>query len=512
MGKKSVWILWDQLSTNQAALRQADRSTDTLLFIESRERASSLPFHKHRLVLLLSAMRHFAREREAEGWKVDYHSLAETADDLSALRKHLRTHGPDSILLAEPNNFSEQQEIERLSKKEAIPLRTTATSQFLLSRKDFIDWADGKKRLLMEAHYRRMRERHGLLMLPNGEPEGGRWNFDADNRAGLAEWKKSDAPVPDEEMYEVPDTCTLEVIHEVEKWFPTHPGKASTFWLPVTRKASLHWLERFMENRLPNFGKYQDLMVSRHRTMYHSLISPMINIGLLEPMECMQAAVARGKDGAVPLPAVEGFIRQILGWREFVNGVYWLKMPDYAESNALEANRPLPRFFYDGLTSMNCLRQVLQQTLETGYNHHIQRLMVLGNFLLIAGVRPQEALRWFTEMYVDAHDWVMAANVLGMSLHADGGFMATKPYAAGASYLSKMGDYCANCHYRPDIKSGPGACPFNLLYWSFYDRHQTRFASNPRTAVMVRSWQRRPQPARTRILEEAADFLDSLDE
>jgi deoxyribodipyrimidine photolyase-related protein len=236
----------------------------------------------------------------------------------------------------------------------------------------------------------------------------------------------------------------------------------------------------------------------------------MLNIGLLDPLECAKAAESAYRKGKVPLPATEGFIRQIIGWREFVNGVYWLKMPAYGELNALEAEQPLPAFFYDGNTDLNCLHQTLKEVLKGGFNHHIQRLMILGNFLLLARVNPQEALRWFNEMYIDAHDWVMAANLVGMALHADGGFMATKPYAAGGSYISKMSNYCGACAYSPEIKTGPGACPFNLLYWNFYDVHQDRFASNPRAAMPVRSWRKRSISERDLIVTEARSFLRSL--
>ncbi|MFZ4387936.1 MAG: cryptochrome/photolyase family protein, partial [Chthoniobacterales bacterium] len=244
--------------------------------------------------------------------------------------------------------------------------------------------------------------------------------------------------------------------------------------------------------------------------MFHSIISPMLNMGLLDPLECAKAAETAYSQGKAPLHAVEGFIRQIIGWREFVNGVYWLKMPAYEKVNGLEAVRPLPAFFYDGRTDLNCLHQTLGEVLKGGFNHHIQRLMILGNFLLLAGVNPQEALRWFNEMYVDAHDWVMAANLLGMALHADGGFMSTKPYAAGGAYIHKMSNYCEGCSYSPDIKTGPRACPFNLLYWNFYETHRERFANNPRTAMMVRSWMKRPAEERAAIVTQSTTFLDSL--
>ncbi len=309
---------------------------------------------------------------------------------------------------------------------------------------------------------------------------------------------------------ETPDKITREVMALVAKEFADHPGRAEDFWLPVDRAGAQRWLEEFIATRLAGFGPWEDLMVEGEELLFHSVISPLINLGLLTPRECIDKAVAAYDKGLAPLAGVEGFVRQIAGWREFVNGVYWLKMPDYEKVNGLDAQRPLPGFFYTGETEMNCVRQCVRQVIDTGFNHHIQRLMVLGNFLLLAGVRPEEALRWYLEMYVDAHDWVMAANVLGMVLHADGGFMATKPYAAGSGYISRMSNYCANCRYQTAVKTGPEACPFNYLYWDFYARHEKRFARNPRVGMALRTLAKKTPSEREAIAESASAFLQSL--
>jgi len=271
----------------------------------------------------------------------------------------------------------------------------------------------------------------------------------------------------------------------------------------------LRWLESFVATRLAGFGPWEDLMVEGEALLFHSVISPLINLGLLTPRECIEQAIAAYARGAAPLNSVEGFVRQIAGWREFINGVYWLKMPEYAGVNGLDAQRPLPDFFYTGETDMNCLRQCVTQVKATGFNHHIQRLMVLGNFLLLGGVRPAEALRWYLEMYVDAHDWVMAANVLGMVLHADGGFMATKPYAAGSGYISRMSNYCDGCRYQPKLKTGPEACPFNYLYWDFYARHEKRFARNPRIGMALKKLAKKSPAERQAIRASAEEFWAS---
>jgi deoxyribodipyrimidine photolyase-related protein len=507
---RTVWILADQLSLTNAALLSARKGVDSLLFVESRQTFGKLPYHRHRLMLMISAMRHFAAERRAEGWKVDYHHLAETPDMITALRKHCSVSAPEEILITQPNNHDERLALRSLSGKLNCPLGIIPTAQFLCSEEDFSEMAEGKKRLLMENFYREMRRRTGLLMESDGKPTGGEWNYDVENRATLRDWKKAGSPLPDPLPWPKQDAITRDVALDLERHFPEAPGRAEDFALPVTRKESLEWLGHFIEKRLPDFGTWQDLMIQGEPDMFHSIISPMLNIGLLDPLECAQAAESAYRKGDVPLHAVEGFIRQIIGWREFVNGVYWLKMPSYAKQNLLRAERPLPSFFYDGKTDMNCLRETLGEVLRRGFNHHIQRLMILGNFLLLAGVNPQEALRWFNEMYVDAHDWVMAANLLGMAMHADGGFMATKPYAAGGAYIHKMSNYCEGCVHSPDIKIGPGACPFNLLYWNFFNLHQERFAANPRTAMPVRAWRKRSESERLRIIGEATRFLKNL--
>jgi deoxyribodipyrimidine photolyase-related protein len=508
--RRTVWILADQLSVTNAALLSARKGHDRLLFIESRKTFGKLSYHRHRLTLLLSAMRHFAREREADGWVVDYHRMEDSPDMLSSLTRHCNSCNPSEILITHPNNHDESLALGSLGNKLKCPLRIIPSRQFLCSREDFEELAEGKKRLLMENFYREMRRRTGLLMESDGKPTGGDWNYDAENRGTLQDWKKAGSPRPSQLPRPPQDELTREVAGDLETWFPSAPGKPEDFALPVTRAASLQWLDHFITERLTDFGTWQDLMLQGEPDMFHSIISPMLNIGLLDPLECAKEAETAYRNGKVPLPAAEGFIRQIIGWREFVNGVYWLKMPAYGEFNALDADRPLPSFFYDGKTDLNCLHQTLKEVLKGGFNHHIQRLMILGNFLLLTGVKPQEALRWFNEMYIDAHDWVMAANLLGMALHADGGFMATKPYAAGGSYIRKMSNYCDACAYSPEVKTGAGACPFNLLYWNFYEVHQDRFASNPRAAMPVRSWRKRPTRERELIITETRAFLQSL--
>jgi deoxyribodipyrimidine photolyase-related protein len=506
----TVWVLGDQLCAGHSALAAADRKRDRVLMVESALRGSHVRYHKVKLAMVYAAMRHFARQLRGDGWDVDYRELGAGEDFFSALSSHMAGERRREAVMMEPNALFERGAVLAAAARAEVSLVFTRPVQFLRERDEFASWARGKKRLLMETHYREMRRRFGILVDAGGQPEGGTWNLDAGNRKTVSDWRRSGKPVPPTRKRPVHDALTLRAIADVENSFPDAPGEAANLWAPVTREEALGALRDFTAHRLQAFGDYEDVMVADQPRLFHSLLSAPLNLGLLTPMECIEAAVAALRGGRAPLNAVEGFVRQILGWREFVNGIYWLKMPGYAGLNALGATRDLPDFFYTGDTAMRCLRIALEETLSSAYNHHIQRLMVLGNFLLLAGISPSQSLRWFSEMYLDAFDWVMAPNVLGMSLHADGGFMATKPYAASAAYISKMSDYCTGCHFSPSQKSGPRACPFNLLYWDFYDRHRDRFASNPRTAMMVRSWMRRTPAGRRSITTQARAFLASL--
>jgi deoxyribodipyrimidine photolyase-related protein len=505
--RRTIWVLGDQLGPDNAALAGARKGEDVVFCVESERALRKLSYHKKRLVLLISAQRHYAEELREAGWTVDYHAFGRGVTWESALAAHLKKHKSERILLTQPNNYDELAAAEELAKK--FPIEILPTRQFLVPREEFMAWAKGKKSLLMETHYRRVRQEFGFLMQPDGEPVGGRWNFDEENRKTFRDWGKAGKPQVAVEPVK-PDKITREVMALVDREFPKNPGSTEDFWLPVDRDGALRWLDVFISARLVGFGPWEDLMVEEERLLFHSVISPLINLGLLTPRECIEKAIAAYGRGKAPLASVEGFVRQIAGWREFINGVYWLKMPEYERVNGLNAQRGLPDFFYSGETDMNCLRQCLGQVLGTGFNHHIQRLMVLGNFLLLAGVRPQEALRWFNEMYVDAHDWVMAANVLGMVLHADGGFMATKPYAAGSGYISRMSNYCSGCRYKPEVKTGPEACPFNYLYWDFYARHEARFARNPRVGMALKTLGKKTPVERKAIADSAAEFLQRL--
>jgi deoxyribodipyrimidine photolyase-related protein len=504
---KTVWILGDQLQEDHPALAKADKKHDRVLFVESRKRSGQVNYHQLKLVLTFSAMRHRAEALRKEGWHVDYIEL--TGNFTEGLEAHVAQHKPESIVMQEPSQYEFRQVIPKLARKIGVPIEALPTNQFLVPEADFKAWADDHRHLLMENHYRRVRKKLGLLIERDGEPTGGAWNFDAENRETHSSFERRKvklAPPPEAKL----DATTREVIAMVKREFAERPGDAEKFWLPVTREESLAWLRHFIAHRLPHFGPWEDVMDVDSPSLFHSVLTPMLNIGLLSPRECVDAAIAAYHKGLAPIASVEGFVRQITGWREFINGVYWHRMPGYEELNALDAQRPLPAWIYTGETEMNCLHHVIKQVIDTGYNHHIQRLMVLGNFFLLGGFEPGAVLRWYLEMYVDAHDWVMAANVIGMVLHADGGYMATKPYAAGSGYINKMSNYCEGCRYRPDKKTGPDACPFNYLYWNFYALHEARFARNPRVGMMIKTWQKKPAAEKAEIRRQAEAFLSQL--
>jgi deoxyribodipyrimidine photolyase-related protein len=515
-----VWILGDQLLPEHP-LVGTPREGWAVAMVESVPRARRLRYHQQKLTLLFAAMRHHGAALERAGHRVLYHRLedalpgaaeaeapgGEPPDSGEVLAAWVRLHGVRAIHVLEPNDFHTQAALPALAERLGVPIELHPSPMFVLARQEFLDWAQGKRTLVMERHYRRLRERLGVLMTAEGGPVGGVWNTDTENRQTRSQFRKAGPAVPRVATVEA-DAVVREVAEQVARLFADHPGKAAELWLPVTRAGALAWLERFVAERLEGFGPWEDLMVDQEPVLFHSVLSPLLNIGLLTPMECVRAAEAAWAEGRAPLASVEGFVRQIVGWREFIHGMYWRHMPGYLEVNALEAHRPLPRWAYTGKTELRCVGRAIEGALRLGYNHHIQRLMVLGNYFLLGGYAPREVLRWYLEMYSDAYDWVMVPNVLGMVLYADGGWLATKPYAAGPAYLDKMGDHCASCRYNPKLKTGPDACPFQALYWAFQSRHADRFRPHPRQAMMVRQLDRMEDATRQGYVRTAERFLE----
>ncbi len=464
-----IWVLGDQLWTGQAALSscEKEKKQTPVILVESRCYAQQRSYHRQKLVLVWSAMRHFASELRSAGWLVTY-SIAD--DFQTALLNWIEKNGIREVRVMTGNDRPLMQLIQNWQL--GCSVRFIPNNHFLWSAAEFRDWAQGRKRLLLEDFYREGRKRFKVLMNGN-QPIGGQWNFDKQNRRPPQ--VKLETPQP---LWFEPDEMTQSVIDAIKDENLTNYGEIEPFRWGVTRSDAKAVLEHFLRICLPTFGPYQDAMVTGEETLWHSLISPYLNLGLLNPMEVIEAAQKAYFENELELNSVEGFIRQVLGWREYMHGIYHYLDKDYRENNWFNHSEPLPDFYWHSdQTNMNCLHQVLIQVEKTGYAHHIQRLMVLSNFALIVGVDPQEIESWFHAAFVDAHDWVMVSNVIGMGQFADGGILASKPYASSANYINKMSDYCKNCAYNRRQRIGEKACPFNFFYWDFLARHQEKLKS-----------------------------------
>ncbi len=496
-----IVILGDQLSANLASLKGGDPKTDVILMIEAASPAKRVPYHKKKLAFLFSAMRHFAKTLETSGWSVDYVTLDQrenTGSLTTEIGRAIKRHTPSRIMVVEPSSWSARQAMERWADRFGCPVDILEDDRFLSNASEFRNWADGRKQLRMEYFYREMRRKTGLLM--NGDqPEGGKWNFDSENRKPA----KGDLFMPIPKRFKA-DAVTQDVLRLVAQHFPDHFGDLTPFWFGVTAKQARAALNSFLKDALPSFGDYQDAMLTGEKFLYHSILSTYLNAGLLDPLETCRKVEAAYKSGHVPLNAAEGFIRQIIGWREFVRGIYWLKMPSYQHTNFFQAKQPLPAFYWTGETEMTCLREAITQTREEAYAHHIQRLMVTGNFAMLLGTDPHDVHEWYLAVYADAYEWVEMPNTIGMSQFADGGLLGSKPYAASGNYINKMSDYCSSCRYDVKKKTGPDACPFNPLYWDFLNRNEKVLRGNPRMAQIYRTWDRMDDEKKTNYLTSAA--------
>jgi deoxyribodipyrimidine photolyase-related protein len=501
-------ILGDQLSHDLSSLRDIAPAQAVILLMEVAEETTYVRHHKRKIALILSAMRHFADELRHAGWTVDYVRLDDPGNSGSftgEVARAVARHRPTAIRIVEPGEWRVKAMIDGWAELLGLPVDVRIDDRFVCGILEFQTWAQARTELVMEYFYREMRRKTGLLLTADGKPEGGQWNLDKDNRAPPE--RGLNYPEP---MRFVPDAITSEVMALVAERFAGHFGTLETFALPVTADQAQHALAHFIRTALPDFGTYQDAMVTGQDWLYHSWLSPALNLGLLTPLQVAVAAADAYAAGDVPLNAAEGFIRQIIGWREYVRGYYWMEMPDVARANALEATRPLPEFYWTGDTDMLCVAEAVRNTRDHAYAHHIQRLMVLGNFAMLAGVRPQDVADWFLVVYADAYEWVELPNVIGMSQHADGGRLATKPYAGGGAYIDRMSDHCGRCRYAVKQKTGPGACPFNALYWDFLARHERRFRRNRRMTNMYANWDRMTPDVRDAYRASAADFLATL--
>lgn len=500
-------VLGDQLSTTLSALEGLDPARDIILMAEVMGEATYVRHHKQKIAFIFSAMRHFAAELRARGVALDYIALDDPRNSGTLegeITRAIGRHAPDRLVLTEPGEWRVWRMMQDWREELGIPVEIREDDRFIASRDDFHRWAKGRKAFRMEFFYREMRRKTGLLM-DGDNPLGGQWNFDAENRKRLPDAH----PLPARLRF-APDDVTHEVLALVRRCFPQHFGDLEAFGWPVTRAEALRALDHFVEVALPSFGDYQDAMKRGEDFAFHSLLAPALNVGLLTPMEVCLAAERAYLEGSAPLNAVEGFIRQVLGWREFVRGLYWHTMPAYAATNALGANRPLPAFYWTGQTDMACMAECIAATRRNAYAHHIQRLMVTGNFALLAGVRPAEIEEWYLAVYADAFEWVELPNVHGMVMHADGGLLGSKPYAASGAYINRMSDYCRSCRYDPKAKPGAGACPFNALYWSFLADHRATLAGNPRMALPYRALESMDAALLAAHRREAQAFLAAL--
>ncbi len=500
-------VLGDQLSRSLSALDGLDAAQDTVLLMEVMGECEYVPHHPQKIALVLSAMRHFSAALAARGVAVRHVRLDDPDNTGTLTGEVLRavaTLRPRGVVATEPGEYRVAQAMAGWEAALGLPVEIRADDRFLCSLPWFRQWAGGRKQLRMEFFYREMRRATGLLMEAD-QPAGGQWNFDAENRQRLPK-----GVTPPKPPQFTPDAITTEVMALVASRFGGNFGRLQGFNWPVTAAEAALALADFITQRLPLFGDYQDAMAEGQDTLFHALLSTSLNLGLLLPAQVCEAAEAAWREGRAPLNAVEGFIRQILGWREYVRGLYWLKMPGYAELNALGASRKLPAMYWGAPTSMACMRAAIGQTERLAYAHHIQRLMVTGNFALLAGVAPEEINRWYLAVYADAFEWVELPNTHGMAIWADGGIMASKPYAASGAYINRMGDHCRGCEHDVKAATGPKACPFNFLYWDFMARHAESFATNPRMAMPLNTL-RKMDPARVAAMRaEAAGFLERL--
>ncbi|MFO0109692.1 MAG: cryptochrome/photolyase family protein [Alphaproteobacteria bacterium] len=503
-------ILADQLSESIAALQGLDKAQDTVMLCEVMEEASYVPHHPKKIAFLFSAMRHFAAELEAQGVRVRYVTLNDaenTGSFTGEAARAVKALGVSRLIVTEPGEYRVREMIKNWAATLGIPVEILPDTRFLATHEEFAAWAKGKKQLRMEFFYREMRKKYAILMEPGNKPTGGEWNYDKENRkppkAGMASPPR---------MAHKKSAITKDVLALVKERFSHHFGTLEPFHYAVTRRQALLELDHFIRRLLPEFGDYQDAMVAGEPYLYHSLISSYLNAGLLLPLEICQKAEAAYRAGTVPLNAAEGFIRQILGWREYIRGIYWHFMPEYGQRNSLNATRPLPDFYWGAPTGMFCVAETVRHTRDHAYSHHIQRLMITGNFALLAGLDVAAVQEWYLAVYSDAYEWVEMPNTLGMALFGDGGVVASKPYAASGKYIHRMSNYCEKCIYDPDVMTGENACPFNALYWDFLVRHEDKFRGNQRMPYVFSTWDRFAPEKQQAIRAHAATTLRKMAE
>ena len=506
-----VIMLGDQLDEQSSAMADFDPAQDLLWMAEVAEESTHGWSAKQRIAVFLSAMRHFAQALTTRGLPLQYLRLDDAHNPgtlAAALAQAIEQWQPRQLVLTMPGDWRVLQSLRQVAQDTGVPLELREDTHFFSTVSEFAAHAQGRKQLRLEYWYRALRIQHQVLLEDDQRtPLGGQWNFDADNRESFGKAGPQNLMPP---LRFAPDALTTEVMALVNMRFANHPGQLTSFGWPVTRAQALLALQDFIQHRLPRFGQFEDAMWSGEAWLYHSQLSCALNLKLLNPREVVQAAEQAYRAGRAPLAGVEGFVRQILGWREYVRGIYWTQMPDYLERNALDAQAELPAFYWTGDTDMACLKDAITQTLEHGYAHHIQRLMVTGLYALLRGVRPQAVHQWYLSVYVDAVEWVELPNTLGMSQFGDGGLMASKPYVASGKYIQRMSNHCQGCRYDPAQTTGPTACPYTTLYWDFLLRHETLLKQNPRMSLQLRNLARLDNAAREAIRTQARAHVSAL--
>jgi len=499
--RRLLIVLGDQLDADSAAFDGFDPQCDLVWMAELPEESTHVWSHKVRISYFLSAMRHFAETLKTRAMPLHYLRLGEHPHSGfdAALQAQIESTGPEQLVVVQPGDHRTLKTLGQVSEQTGVPLEVRPDRHFLFDLDGFRSWLAGRKAPRLEHYYRAARKQSGLLM-DGKDPQGGSWNFDRQNRKPFGRGGPGRIPEP---LRFAPDAITDAVFKDVEQHFAGHPGSLAHFDWPVTAEQAEAALEDFVRHRLPAFGAFQDALWTGEPLLYHSRLAAAMNLKLISPRVVLDAAVAAGERGDAPLASVEGFVRQILGWREYVRGLYWTQMPDYLEWNHLDAQAALPDFYWTGETEMHCLSETIRQTLDYGYAHHIQRLMVTGLFALLLGVQPRQVHAWYLAVYVDAVEWVELPNVLGMSQFADGGLMASKPYVASGKYIQRMSNYCSSCPFDPADASSEKACPFTTLYWDFLMRHQERFRDHPRAGMQWRNLDRLKDEQRSRIRSHA---------
>lgn len=504
--KRLILILGDQLDLQSLALQEFNPLSDELIMIESQEEATHVWSHQSKIAIFLAAMRHFAQALQALEYPLNY--IKESSQSIvDVLRQQLIEKKINCLICVEPGEWRLKNDLEQLANELNISLVMYEDRHFFCSREEFRAWAGNKKELRLEFFYRYMRKTHQILIDADGGPEGGQWNFDQDNRKPYP--KKGPGMIDGPIQFE-PDPITQDVLDYVKRTYKEHPGSLDDFYWPVTRVQALESLQYFIDYRLRNFGIFQDAMWSETPFGWHSVLSTSLNLKLLNPREVIDAVVGAWKKYSLDLSSVEGFIRQILGWREFVRGMYYLDMPRMAEDNYYKHTRALPTWYWSGQTQMACMRDAIGQTLKYGYAHHIQRLMITGNFALLAEIFPSEVCSWYLAIYVDAIEWVELPNTAGMALFANGGRFTSKPYIASGAYIKRMSNYCGSCQYKPEIRFGEDACPITNLYWNFLIKHREQLESNPRSRLMTANLSRISTEDQQAIAVYADKILNNL--